>query len=482
MNAGQRQRLRQILIGGIFAALVSTLNLPGADKLGLGGSAAAQGTIAVETFYDELAPYGQWVSHPRHQYVWMPTDVDATWRPYAVGRWRNTDEHGWYWDSQEPFGWAVYHYGRWGYEPDYGWYWVPGDTWAPAWVQWRYSDEYVGWAPMAPRRFGYEYGRPVRYDPPIAESWVFVRPRYLTSRAIRYHAVPITNINIVYSRATYVYRPQYRNGHYYNWGMPRDRWSRVTRRHVQPYRLYRGDNRAYYRRDWRNDRRRKEIHVYAPGVHKGVKPRRAPKKFVRVPPKPRAKVQHVVRKDLPRGGGKSVRRVKAHPRPGPSLRANQGIPGKPARAKVNTKEASPKLKADRARAEAAQAARVKAARAKAEKEKAARVNAARGKAAKASAAKAKEDAAKAARARAGKAQAERDKAARVNAARAKAANKAKATNSRKGGPPPAAAMGKPKGQAAKKPKGQAAKKPNCKARPNHPACGGKKRPAQSKRR
>ena len=28
--------------------------------------------------------------------------------------------------------------------------WVPGDQWAPAWVAWRYSDDYVGWAPLPP--------------------------------------------------------------------------------------------------------------------------------------------------------------------------------------------------------------------------------------------------------------------------------------------------------------------------------------------
>ncbi|HEX4138962.1 MAG TPA: DUF6600 domain-containing protein, partial [Candidatus Methylacidiphilales bacterium] len=28
--------------------------------------------------------------------------------------------------------------------------WVPGYTWAPAWVSWRYGDGYVGWAPLPP--------------------------------------------------------------------------------------------------------------------------------------------------------------------------------------------------------------------------------------------------------------------------------------------------------------------------------------------
>ena len=65
-----------------------------------------------------------------------------------------TEEYGWYWDSYEPFAWAVYHYGRWGFDPAYNWYWVPGDTWSPAWVQWRYGDQYVGWAPEPPHAYG----------------------------------------------------------------------------------------------------------------------------------------------------------------------------------------------------------------------------------------------------------------------------------------------------------------------------------------
>ena len=142
---------------------------PRADRLGFTGSAAAQETIDIDTFYDELAPYGEWVWHPRFGYVWLPETSRRAWRPYTVGRWTYTDEYGWYWDSNEPFAWAVYHYGRWGYDEDYGWFWVPGDTWAPAWVQWRYSDDYVGWAPVGPGPRGYAYGVPVNYEPPIAE-------------------------------------------------------------------------------------------------------------------------------------------------------------------------------------------------------------------------------------------------------------------------------------------------------------------------
>ena len=44
----------------------------------------------------------------------------------------------------------VYHYGRWTKVEDEGWCWIPDYEWGPAWVSWRESDDYVGWAPLPP--------------------------------------------------------------------------------------------------------------------------------------------------------------------------------------------------------------------------------------------------------------------------------------------------------------------------------------------
>ena len=77
-------------------------------------------------------------------------DVDRDWRPYSQGYWSYTDDYGWYWVSDEPFAWAVFHYGRWTYDEDDGWIWIPDTEWGPAWVTWRWSDDYVGWAPLGP--------------------------------------------------------------------------------------------------------------------------------------------------------------------------------------------------------------------------------------------------------------------------------------------------------------------------------------------
>ena len=69
------------------------------------------------------------------------------------GRWVYTEEWGWYWVSDEEeadWGWVAFHYGRWAHDRRLGWFWVPGDEWAPAWVDWRRGDDYVGWAPLPP--------------------------------------------------------------------------------------------------------------------------------------------------------------------------------------------------------------------------------------------------------------------------------------------------------------------------------------------
>ena len=108
---------------------------------------AATNIPASINFYDELAPYGNWVLY-HDRYVWIPNDVDDSWRPYTKGHWAYTRLHGWIWMSDEKFGWATYHYGRWGYNREIGWFWLPGRIWAPAWVAWSYDHFDLAWAPL----------------------------------------------------------------------------------------------------------------------------------------------------------------------------------------------------------------------------------------------------------------------------------------------------------------------------------------------
>lgn len=144
-------RLARIVLCSAAASLFM-LAIPAGNPVNMSGSPAQAATdvsISIGTFYDDLAPYGSWTQY-EGAYVFIPARVGASWRPYTVGHWVYTRQYGWLWVSDEPFGWAAYHYGRWGYDDDIGWYWIPGRRWAPAWVSWRRSDDYVVWAPLPP--------------------------------------------------------------------------------------------------------------------------------------------------------------------------------------------------------------------------------------------------------------------------------------------------------------------------------------------
>ncbi|MET1057401.1 MAG: DUF6600 domain-containing protein, partial [Pedobacter sp.] len=118
---------------------------------GLTQNAVAQeeDDITLETFYEELAPYGKWTQDPDYGYVWHP-NVDQSFRPYYTdGHWTMT-EYGNTWVSDYEWGWAPFHYGRWITDRFNQWIWIPDTEWGPAWVSWRSGGGYYGWAPMGP--------------------------------------------------------------------------------------------------------------------------------------------------------------------------------------------------------------------------------------------------------------------------------------------------------------------------------------------
>jgi hypothetical protein len=127
-------------------------------------AARADADVTFDYFYDTLLPYGEWIEVGEYGLCWRPTGVDEDWTPYSDGYWTFTDA-GWTWVSYEDFGGIVYHYGRWVKVEDEGWVWVPDYDWAPAWVSWRSSDDYIGWAPLPPRaRWRSEVGFSVWVD------------------------------------------------------------------------------------------------------------------------------------------------------------------------------------------------------------------------------------------------------------------------------------------------------------------------------
>jgi hypothetical protein len=105
------------------------------------------------SFYGALAPYGAWVSLPGYGLCWQPCAGYYTpgWTPYCTqGQWVYSN-CGWYWMSRYSWGWCTFHYGRWFCDAHRGWCWYPGTAWSPAWVCWRNSGNYCGWAPLPPR-------------------------------------------------------------------------------------------------------------------------------------------------------------------------------------------------------------------------------------------------------------------------------------------------------------------------------------------
>lgn len=151
--------------------------------------AAAQQRVEIRSeFRVALEPHGQFERHSRYGEVWRPARVARDWRPYTVGRWVYNDDLGWYWnaaESEADWGWVAFHYGRWVNDQQMGWIWVPGDEWAPAWVNWRRGEgpavaarggrqaedvRYIGWAPLPPDDVVVEY----RDNPDV---WIFVRAR-----------------------------------------------------------------------------------------------------------------------------------------------------------------------------------------------------------------------------------------------------------------------------------------------------------------
>ena len=163
--------------------------------------AAAQERPSIRAdFRAGLEPFGAWRHHARFGDVWVPGHRSRAWRPYTAGHWVYTDDYGWYWveDTQEAdWGWITYHYGHWYRDPDFGWIWIPGDEWAPAWVDWREGDDYVGWAPAPPDDYVVE----VDDDPGF---WSFVTINNLVAPSIA--AVLLPQPRVFFNRTFIVNR------------------------------------------------------------------------------------------------------------------------------------------------------------------------------------------------------------------------------------------------------------------------------------
>jgi hypothetical protein len=179
----RKTALAAILFAGMFAILAPPT-----------ASASVSFEVSITHFHRTLAPYGRWVGVARYGEVWVPGGISRGWDPYWDGEWLWTD-YGWTWVSSDPWGDIPYHYGTWAWVDPYGWVWVPGTIWAPAWVTWAWTNDYIGWAPV-PVSFvitasGYS-------GPPV----VLAASRYVFVPATQFVGVNVSRVRVSESRNT----------------------------------------------------------------------------------------------------------------------------------------------------------------------------------------------------------------------------------------------------------------------------------------
>lgn len=221
---------------------------------------AQQEDVSLQSFYDELSPYGQWIKDPQYGYVWRP-DVDQDeFRPYYTnGRWVMT-EYGNTWVSNYDWGWAPFHYGRWVYNRYNDWVWIPDTVWGPAWVTWRSGGGYYGWAPLGPSiSIGINIGRGGYRIPDMCWNFIPYNNIYYSSYP-RYYS----NRNRVYIQKTVIINNVYvRNNRTYYTGPRADEIRRRTNQRVDVYEINRSNRPGASRVD------NKSVNIYSPRPSRG---------------------------------------------------------------------------------------------------------------------------------------------------------------------------------------------------------------------
>src|SRR5436853_2684658 len=232
-------------------------------------------SVGYSTFYNKLEPYGDWIETGDYGYVFHPREAESSrsWRPYTNGRWVYSDA-GWTWISEEPFGWATYHYGRWTRLRGIGWVWVPGNQWAPAWVSWRKSSDYVGWAPLPPearfdQRTGIHNWSDNYYDVG-PDQYCFVASREFGAPRIEQTLLPSERNVTIINQTTNVTNITYNNTTIVNEEPNYDEVRAQSREPVQRYRLERNSNADFASEPPRGEIRGETIVIAAPVIAQPV--------------------------------------------------------------------------------------------------------------------------------------------------------------------------------------------------------------------
>lgn len=229
---------------GLIIILISLLALSSwgcSTRHGVSPYIHTQTVLDVGFFYDELSPYGRWLSVSEFGWVWTPYGVPYGWRPYTDGYWVWTD-YGWTWMSVWRWGWAPFHYGRWHHHHQHGWVWVPGTVWSPAWVAWRHGPGWIGWAPLPPHSgwrsgFGVSIDR-AEIDRSIQPDWYsFVENRQFASREMNRHIIGGERNGELILRTQNVTSYTTTGNRVVNRGIDVDRFEQETQQKVPHHRL-----------------------------------------------------------------------------------------------------------------------------------------------------------------------------------------------------------------------------------------------------
>ena len=194
----------------------------------------------VSYFYNDLSPYGSWVSLEGYGWCWQPRAVviSRAWRPYCDGgHWVHSDA-GWFWQSDYSWGWAPFHYGRWYQHPRCGWGWTPDRVWGPAWVTWRAAGDCCGWAPLPPRaefdvRLGWRFngvsvGASFDFGLGVG-AFAFVSFGDFCNHDLGHHCLPPARVTTIYRQTTVINNYEAHNGTIVHHGIPIERVTAASR-------------------------------------------------------------------------------------------------------------------------------------------------------------------------------------------------------------------------------------------------------------
>jgi len=260
-------------------------------------------SVSFNIFHEQLSPYGRWISYRDYGQVWIP-NVPRGFHPYSTsGHWAYTD-NGWTWISDFEWGWAPFHYGRWMLDEEFGWMWVPDYEWGPAWVVWRHSPGYYGWAPLAPRvsieiAFGRHYIIP-------NEHWCFVPERHIAAPHIDRYYLPRTRIPTIIGLSTVINRTHFDKGRHttYVYGPERTEVEQFRGKKLNPVIIHDYDrpghnytkgNLYIYKPDFHNQKTIRSSYDYVPS--KSTTPRSQSRNVQQVKPKIENKRHDVIKQE-----------------------------------------------------------------------------------------------------------------------------------------------------------------------------------------